>query len=580
MKPTIRSIRIAGCVGLLLLTVGLSSVEGQSTVDAIVIYSRGYADIKFSGKQQFTPLGEGTRLGVGDTIQTGTEGDVEIKLPDKSVLKIGPSSQVLIKELGTVEITKVSTSTFELIKGKIRAVVSPLLKKDSHFTIETTNATVGVRGTDFVETFDPDTESTYIIGLEDCVSLSLKRFPGSVPISICLSEELTVRGSTAPATPAAASPETINIILHEMELKGGEGTVPGERKPPFVTEVFINKTIALDWLEGTPVLTKDDLTIDGKIIIAGRAHDDIGRVKAVEVSIDGGTTFNKAMGTENWTYEFGPLENGKYEIMVRATNDAGLASDPREIGPWTILYKNVGYEDIVRTFVDTFINGIRTEDLMAVEEVVSDEYDGTLGGFYSKEEMIRDGIEDMTGRLGGTTISYTVDQVNVLGDRIVGVIHWTMMSGSIRDQGRTTWWLSRSDDFRLAHAEGDWLLRSITGEPALTLLVIDNGLGAPCDKSVKILLTAPNIPYSVSYVTVDIETYCGTGTILLDRWYYETIVGEKNGFGVEAPMELMSPSCITGSCGAGYTTYLAADPFFTCEYSDYGYSFSDTIMLP
>jgi hypothetical protein len=581
MKPMIRRLTLGGCVvGLLLLIITLSPVEGQGTMDAVVVFSKGFAEIKTNGKDQFTVLVEGTRLGVGDVIKTDTEAEVEIRLPDKSVLKIGPSSQVVIKELGTVEVTKVSTTTFELIKGKIRAVVSPFLNKESHFTIETTNATVGVRGTDFFETFDPDTESTYIIGLEDCVSLSLKRFPGSAPIPICVSEQLTVTGGQAPSAPSAASTETVNRILREMELKADAGAaVPGVRKPPYITGVFVNRTIDLERLEGALVLTKDDLTSDGKIIISGQARDDTGAVTAVEVSTDGGATFNRGAGTGSWTYDFSPHEGIEYEIMVRAVNDAGLASDPREAGSWTIAFRNVGNEDIVRTFVDVFIGGISTEDVRAVEEVVSDEYDGTIGGYYSKDEMMRDGIEGLTGYISGTAITYSIDQVTELNDRIAGVINWTMTSGATKDQGRTTWSLSRSDNFRLVHAEGDWLLRSIVAvEPTLTLEVYDNGMGPMCNNVVRVLLKAPNIPDSVTNVQVQIQTSCGSWSVLVYRSYYETYVGDNDGFGTEVTLETMISACVTGMCA--FYTYQPFDPFFNCSFTNYGYNLSTNTTIP
>jgi hypothetical protein len=583
MKKKLQSLEIIILLSLILIPIFVGVVPAQVNESAATVVSTdGFVDVKYAGTNRFVPLTPGKTVGVGDLIQTDTEGEVEIRLPDKSVLKIGSSSQVLIKELGIVEVTKISTSTFELIKGKIRAVVSPLLKKDSRFTIETTNATVGVRGTDFFEEFDPDTEATYVLGLEDCVGLSLKSFPGSVPILICGHHELMLSGRGAPPAPAEASPETIDRILREMELKGETGgAVPEGRKPPYITGVFLNRTIDLERLEGTLVLTKDDLTIDRKIIIGGQARDEDGRVTAVEVSTDGGATFSKALGTESWTYEFSPSEDMEYEIMVRAVNDADLTSDPREFGAWTMAYKNVGNEDIVRSFVNAFINGIRTEDIGSLEEVVSDAYDGTLGGFYSKDEMMSGGIEDLAGQLSGTTITYTIDQVSILGDRIIGVIHWTMVSGATNDQGKTTWWLSRSDDFRLAHAEGDWFLKSIISvEPALTLVVIDNGTTPPCNNSVKILLTAPNIPESVLFVTVQVQTSCGTANVFLDRWYYEMFVGEKNGFGGEAPIEMQSPACVAPTCGPGRNTYLAANPFFTCDFTGYGYSLTADITLP
>lgn len=583
MKPTLKSMKVFACLGLLLFVgMGVNPAEGQGAPEALVIFTKGFSDVKFSGKEQYIPLETGVRLSVGDTIQTDTEGQVEIRLADKSVLKIGPSSRVLVKELGTVEVTRVSTSSFELIKGKIRAIVSPLMRTESHFIIETTNATVGVRGTDFVESFDPDTESTYVIGLDDCVSLSLKRFPGSVPVTICGSEELTVTGNEAPPQPSPASPGTLNRVLKEMELTGEtDGGVPDQRKPAYITAIFANRTIDLERLDGVLTLTNDDLSTNKTIVISGQATDDTGRVTGVQVSVDGGMTFESAAGSESWAFEFAPHDNTEYNIMVRAINDAGLVSDPHDLGPITIAYRNESYEDVARRFVDGFIGGVRTEDTRAIEELIADGYDGQVGGFYSRDDLVREGIEELTGRIIGTSITYTLDQVSSLGNRIVVEIGWSLTSGAKSDRGRTTWWLSKSDDFKLSHSEGDWVLRSLgTPEPAMTLVVKDNGLTPPCNNSVKILMTVPDVPESVLFVTVQVETSCGTRNVPLDRWYYEEFMEGKYGFGGEAPIEMMSPTCVTAFCGTGYNTYLAADPYFICTYNDYGYDLSADIALP
>ena len=105
-------------------------------------------------------------------------------LSDGSTIVIGANSRVVIKELNTLEVTKVSTSTFGLLKGKIRAIVVPLVSKDSRFTIETGNATVGVRGTDFGVTRDPDAGTTHLLALDGAVYLTPTYFPDLPPIFV------------------------------------------------------------------------------------------------------------------------------------------------------------------------------------------------------------------------------------------------------------------------------------------------------------------------------------------------------------------------------------------------------------
>jgi hypothetical protein len=59
------------------------------------------------------------------------------------------------------------------------------------------------------------------------------------------------------------------------------------------------------------------------IVISGTAADaGGGSVAIVEVSTDGGTTWHRAAGFENWTYTWVPLAGGTYNIKSRAVDDS------------------------------------------------------------------------------------------------------------------------------------------------------------------------------------------------------------------------------------------------------------------
>jgi hypothetical protein len=64
-------------------------------------------------------------------------------------------------------------------------------------------------------------------------------------------------------------------------------------------------------------------TAGQELIISGTAVDSGGgSVAVVEVSTDGGTSWHRASGFENWTYEWTPLANGTYTIKSRAVDDS------------------------------------------------------------------------------------------------------------------------------------------------------------------------------------------------------------------------------------------------------------------
>ena len=578
MKYSLSIARGVGLVSLLLIVMSFTSAGVQNPSDAVVISSEGYVDVKFSGKEQFVPLVEGTGLNTGDVIQTDNEAKVVLSLPDKSTLVIGENSRVVIKELGIVEVTKVSRSVFELLKGKVRAIVTPFVNNESSFTIKTNNATVGVRGTDFGETYDPDTDETYILGLESCVSLTLSHVPGGVPISLCAGDEIKILGGQPPANPVEASDDTIDRFLQEMDSSEGADTGQ-EINPPYITGVFINRTINLEDIEGALTLTTDDLSLDRKVVVSGGAVDDSYTVTEVEVSLDRGTTWNKANGTSNWTYEFLPQENLEYELLVRATNEKGAVSDPWELGSWIIIFENTDYESIARSMIDKLFSAIRTGDSSA-DDLISDYYDGLIDNIYTKSEV----VDKITTSDKNVTANYTLNQINSTGDSIIATIRWSSTADGTKSEGTAKFWLAKYDEFRFAHSEGKWFLGS-TQPPELKLDVVSSIYGPPCDNALRILLVVPNVPTSVNTITVYPFTTCEPGThfAILTRAFYEGMTGEKDGFGGDFHYETTTACAASGGPPCAGTIpflYSSINPLVTVNFNDYGYDLSASTMLP
>jgi hypothetical protein len=572
MMRRFKPIRVAGLIFLLLIVTGLTSTGGQNSPNAVVISSEGYVDVKFNGKEKYVPLLEGIGLEVGDTIQTDREAKVVLGLPDKSTLIIGENSRIVIKELGMVEVTKVSVSKFEIIKGKIRAIVNPFVNKESTFMIKTNNATVGVRGTDFGEVYDPDTDRTYILGLEDCVSLTLEKIPDSIPISVCAGDELAILGGLQPGVPKEASKETIDEFIENMNTTEQPGSVVN---PPYITDVFVNRVINLQDVDDTLTLTQGDLSMDKTVIISGTAADETYAVTEVELSLDRGTTWEKASGTTNWSYEFRPQENIEYELMVRAKNEKDSVSDPGELGSWIIVYQDEDYESIARTMIDKLFSAVKTGDSSA-DDLISDYYDGVIDNIYTKSEVV-DKIADSNRNV---TADYTLNQINSTGEAIIAAISWSATVDGKRSEGTSKFWLAKTDEFRISHSEGTWFMKS-SRMPEIKLEVVSSIYTAPCNNALRILLVVPDVPASVNTITVYPVTTCENAhPAYLTRTGFEDITGYTDGFGGDFHYE-MTTGCTSASCpGTTPFLYSMLNTLVTVGFSDYGYNLEASIMLP
>ncbi len=545
---------------------------------ALVTYTGGFVDVMYKGSDKWLALVEGDKLGVGDTIETGTEGTAEMKLSDGSIIKIGPNSRVLIKELGMVEVTKVTTSTFGLLRGKIRAIVNPFLIKESRFMIETENATVGVRGTDFGMIYNSDLGSTNVISISDCVSVVATNFPNVDPIDVCTKEELLVYSDKEPGDVVGVDPKKLAEFLKEMEIKGeGAGvSIETEIEPPYITGVFVNRIINLEDVDDLLTLTNGDLSFDGKVVVSGTAMDEAYAIDRVEVSTDGGMVWDVAAGTKNWTFEFVPEVDIEYELLVKAVNEMGTESDPYELGPWYISYLDLDYEDIAKAFLDDLESYAESGDITSIEDMVSDDYDGSAGKFYSKDDLI-DSILMVFDSGADISVNFNINQV--AGGSIIVSTGWTTKIGGINQTGTLKFWLSEMDDFKLTHTEGDWFLGKYI-EEELYMEQFDYPIG-PCNNMVKILLTVPGVPMDVTDVQIEVEAdTCTPEYRTLTRSYYESETGMNVGFGAEFVIESVFSCTDPHLCGSQSIMYANAYPSLSAMYDDYGYYLNEWIPLP
>jgi hypothetical protein len=446
--------------------------------------------------------------------------------------------------------------------------------------IETENATVGVRGTDFGTIYDPDTGATNVISISDCVSVVATNFPDIDPIDVCTNEEILVYSDKEPGEVAGVDTEKLEEFLEEMEIKGEGAEISGEVEiePPYITGVFVNKIINLEDIDELLTLTKGDLSFDGKALVSGTATDDAYAIDHVEVSIDGGVAWVTADGTSNWSFEFAPETDIEYELLVKAVNEMGTESDPYELGPWYITYLDLDYEDIAKAFLDDLKSYAESGDITSIEDMVSDDYDGSAGKFYSKYDLI-DGILMVFDSGADISVSFTLNQVT--GGSIIVSSGWTSKIGDMKQSGTLKFWLSEMDDFKLIHTEGDWFLgKYLYVEGELFMEQFDYAVG-PCNNMVRILLTVPGVPIDVNEVEIEVEAEsCTPENRTLTRSYYESETGMDVGFGGEFVIESVTSCTDPHMCGSQSIMYSNAYLNLSAVFEEYGYYLEESIPLP
>ena len=130
------------------------SAAAQETI-GIVRTSEGKATVTRGGK--VIPAEEGTKLLVGDTLGTGSDGSLGVILRDNSTLSLGPESSFVIQKFLFSPAEGKLGLMARLTKGTM-AYLSGLIGKLAPESVrfETPTASIGVRGTHFaVKTGEP-----------------------------------------------------------------------------------------------------------------------------------------------------------------------------------------------------------------------------------------------------------------------------------------------------------------------------------------------------------------------------------------------------------------------------------------
>lgn len=212
------SISIIIIIGTLYLC--LSDCFSPKGTGADILYQDGSVLIKKLGSENWLILTEDIEIAEGDEITTGDFGTVELDLHDGNFFKVGPKSHVIVREMGSVEVTKRSENRFELVYGKVRALVAPFVNKRSNFTIETDNAAIGVRGTDFGVIKGEVTELLSIDGTLELVSKL--ESAETEPIIVESDEYVSFTATEPPKEPEILDEGLKDRFLVEMAFHGFE----------------------------------------------------------------------------------------------------------------------------------------------------------------------------------------------------------------------------------------------------------------------------------------------------------------------------------------------------------------------
>jgi len=175
---------------------------------------------------QRRPAQPGQLLRNGDKAVTDTGARMLLRMPDRSVIRLGEETQLRIENLVTQQTGRAGSQTvtagLQLITGVFRYATDYTSKALGHqrdLTLQLTTATVGIRGTDFWAMTDPEHDAVCLFDGRVAVTRT-----GRTDIDLALPGAFWVVFTGQPEQAAGqATPEQLAKFIDQAEMRPGQG---------------------------------------------------------------------------------------------------------------------------------------------------------------------------------------------------------------------------------------------------------------------------------------------------------------------------------------------------------------------
>lgn len=162
----------------------------------------------------------GDQLSSGDIVRTKSDATAEVAFKDGSVLKISPRSRIDLGEYYDGQ--NKNLANVKLARGKVEAVVSKGTS-GRMFEVQTPNAICGVRGTDWFESYDVESNITGVAVVEGSVYSYNVNSPANV-VTVLAGTFTSIAGNAPPRPPAPGTGSVSGAVPFAYSGSSGGGS--------------------------------------------------------------------------------------------------------------------------------------------------------------------------------------------------------------------------------------------------------------------------------------------------------------------------------------------------------------------
>ncbi len=139
---------------------------------------KGKVTYKKKGKDKFKKARKNKKVCQGYTVKTDNDGRAKIEMADKNEINISPDTEMVIEAYQSGK-----KAVLNVINGKVRSDVKNKYKdtKQSHYRVKTKSAVAGVRGTEFLTSYNRSTNQSRVVTFEGEVAVGQLKGDNFIP---------------------------------------------------------------------------------------------------------------------------------------------------------------------------------------------------------------------------------------------------------------------------------------------------------------------------------------------------------------------------------------------------------------
>lgn len=215
----------------LLVLLPISYLHSKAVTKGSFLVVKG--DVKIVRSSETVAPKVGTTVFPGDTIISANDARAKIMMEDRNVIHISPNTEVKIETY--INNGQQKNVELSLKEGKVRNEVKQVYDGEQNkFLIKTPTAVAGVRGTNFITSFDKSNNQTKIITFSGKVELTnIPTAPGGQATTVVVSKGETAESSAtqSPGTPKAMSPDELKKQDNESKVSDKNQSDSAQNQP-------------------------------------------------------------------------------------------------------------------------------------------------------------------------------------------------------------------------------------------------------------------------------------------------------------------------------------------------------------